>query len=93
MLAEIGRQPWVVEGQLPTFLAASSLTLSQIWVTIVGFTLLYGTLAVIMVRLMLSTIRHGPEQSADEPGLLPLPERAGVLPRPEKGGVPPLPAE
>ncbi|MCJ2188658.1 cytochrome ubiquinol oxidase subunit I [Novosphingobium beihaiensis] len=60
VLAEIGRQPWAVEGVLPTFLGASSLTISQIWTTIVGFTLLYGTLAVIEVRLMIAAVRKGP---------------------------------
>ena len=79
MLAEIGRQPWAVEGVLPTFLAASSLTVSQIWTTIIGFTLLYGTLAVIEVRLMIATIRkgpvehHEPEQSRGQAGYAPLP--------------------
>ena len=79
MLAEIGRQPWAVEGVLPTFLAASSLTVSQIWATIIGFTLLYGTLAVIEVRLMIATIgkgpveHHEPEQSHGQAGYAPLP--------------------
>jgi len=79
MLAEIGRQPWAVEGVLPTFLAASSLTVSQIWSTIIGFTLLYGTLAVIEVRLMIATIRKGPvehhelETSRGQAGYAPLP--------------------
>jgi cytochrome d ubiquinol oxidase subunit I len=61
MVAEIGRQPWAVEGVLPTFLGASSLTVAQVWTTIAGFTLLYSVLAVIEVRLMLSAIRKGPE--------------------------------
>jgi cytochrome d ubiquinol oxidase subunit I len=82
MLAELGRQPWVVEGQLPTFLAASSLTIGQIWTTIIGFTLLYGVLAIIMVRLMLAAIRKGPENSVDDPAGLPLPGHAGILPLP-----------
>ncbi len=69
MLAEIGRQPWAVEGVLPTFLAASSLTVGQIWTTIIGFTLLYGTLAVIEVRLMIATIRKGPVEH-HEPEML-----------------------
>jgi cytochrome d ubiquinol oxidase subunit I len=79
MLAEIGRQPWAVEGVLPTFLAASSLSISQIWTTIIGFTLLYGTLAVIEVRLMIATIRkgpvehHEPETSRGQTGYAPLP--------------------
>ncbi len=60
MLAEIGRQPWAIEGVLPTFLAASSLTRGVLWTTIIGFTAIYGTLAVIEVRLILATIRKGP---------------------------------
>ena len=61
VVAEVGRQPWAVEGVLPTFLGASSLTVAQIWTTIAGFTLLYGVLAVIEVRLMLAAIAKGPE--------------------------------
>jgi cytochrome bd ubiquinol oxidase subunit I len=60
MLAEFGRQPWAVEGFLPTFMGSSSLTATQIWITIIGFTLIYGTLAVIMVSLMARTINKGP---------------------------------
>jgi cytochrome d ubiquinol oxidase subunit I len=59
-LAELGRQPWAVDGVLPTFLGASSLTVAQIWMTIVGFTALYGALAVIEVGLMIRFIRRGP---------------------------------
>jgi cytochrome d ubiquinol oxidase subunit I len=66
VLAEIGRQPWAIEGVLPTFLGASSLTVGQLWTTIIGFTLLYGTLAVIEVRLMLAAIRKGPLDHEDE---------------------------
>ena len=66
LIAEIGRQPWAVEGVLPTFLAASSLTVAQVWTTIIGFTLIYGVLAVIEVRLMLGAIKHGPESGTPE---------------------------
>ncbi|MXP30197.1 cytochrome bd-I ubiquinol oxidase subunit CydA [Porphyrobacter algicida] len=62
LVAEIGRQPWAVDGVLPTFLGASSLTVPQLWTTIIGFTLIYGIMAVIEVRLMLAAIRHGPER-------------------------------
>ncbi len=79
MLAEIGRQPWAVEGVLPTFLAASSLSLGQIWTTIIGFTLLYGALAVIEVRLMIATIRKGPVEHHDPEGLT---GNAGYAPLP-----------
>jgi cytochrome d ubiquinol oxidase subunit I len=72
----------VVAGELPTFLGASSLTVAQLWTTIIGFTLLYGVLAVIEVRLMLSAIGHGPERpkGAEDDGATP-------------GGYAPLPAE
>ncbi|WCT80009.1 cytochrome ubiquinol oxidase subunit I [Novosphingobium humi] len=77
VLAEIGRQPWAVDGVLPTFLGASSLTVPQIWATIIGFTALYGTLAVIEIRLMIAAIRKGPEEHhepmAAAQGFAPLP--------------------
>lgn len=62
IVAEVGRQPWAVEGVLPTFLAPSSLTVPELWLTIIGFTALYGALAVIEVRLMLASIKKGPEE-------------------------------
>jgi cytochrome d ubiquinol oxidase subunit I len=73
VVAEMGRQPWAIEGVLPTFLANSSLTRAALWTTIVGFTALYGTLAVIEVRLMLAAIRKGPheEEPAPLPGRIP----------------------
>ena len=60
LLAEYGRQPWIIEGMLPTFLGVSSLNATQIWMTIAGFTALYGALAVVEVMLMLHFIRKGP---------------------------------
>lgn len=60
VVAEIGRQPWAIDGVLPTFLASSSLTPAALLTTIIGFTAIYGTLAVIEIRLMLAAIRHGP---------------------------------
>ncbi len=60
VLAETGRQPWIIDSVLPTFMGVSSLTASQIIITMVGFTLLYGALAVIEVKLMLKAIKAGP---------------------------------
>ncbi len=60
-VAEFGRQPWIIEGVLPTFLATSELGIYNLLLTIAGFTLLYGVLAVIEVKLMLAAIRKGPE--------------------------------
>lgn len=75
VIAEMGRQPWAIEGVLPTALGASSLSRAALWTTIVGFTLLYGTLAVIEVGLILRTVRRGPyaghEDPQPQPGALP----------------------
>jgi cytochrome d ubiquinol oxidase subunit I len=84
LLAEYGRQPWIIEGVLPTFLGVSSLAAGQIILTMVGFTVLYGVLAVIEVTLMVHLIRKGPypddaarpapspgRGGAAQPGLLP----------------------
>lgn len=60
-VAEYGRQPWAVEGVLPTFYAASGLDLYEIVLTLVGFTALYTTLLVIAIKLSLKTINKGPD--------------------------------
>jgi len=60
-VAEFGRQPWIIDGVLPTFLATSELGVTDLALTISGFTLVYGVLALIEVKLMLAAIRKGPE--------------------------------
>ncbi|MFQ3596253.1 MAG: cytochrome ubiquinol oxidase subunit I, partial [Sphingomonadaceae bacterium] len=94
LVAELGRQPWVVEGALPTFLGVSSITLPQIWTTIAGFTLLYGALAVLMVRLMVAAIRKGPETNPrwDEPAPA-APARGEGTAGAVAAGYVPMPAE
>ncbi|KAF1710685.1 cytochrome d terminal oxidase subunit 1 [Pseudoxanthomonas kalamensis DSM 18571] len=63
-VAEFGRQPWAVEGVLPTFYAASGLALKDIALTLAGFVLIYTTLFIIEVKLLAKTVRKGPH---DEP--------------------------
>jgi len=60
-VAEFGRQPWIIDGVLPTYLATSELGIADLVITIVGFTLVYAILAVIEVRLMLQAIKRGPD--------------------------------
>lgn len=63
VIAEYGRQPWVVEGILPTFIASSTVSLSQIFTSLVGFIIFYTTLAIVEVYLMVKYIKQGPEES------------------------------
>jgi len=62
IVAEYGRQPWVVEGVLPTYLGVSSVSLGSIIGSLVGFVLFYSVLAIIDVVLMLRAIRQGPNE-------------------------------
>lgn len=60
-VAEHGRQPWVIEGVLPTYLGASTLTTQDLWTSLLGFVFFYTALAVVEVYLMQKYIRKGPE--------------------------------
>jgi cytochrome d ubiquinol oxidase subunit I len=60
-VAEYGRQPWCIDGILPTRLGASSLTTSDMWLSLGGFLILYSTLLIVELYLMVRTIRKGPE--------------------------------
>jgi cytochrome bd ubiquinol oxidase subunit I len=60
IVAEVGRQPWVIEGVLPTFLAVSSISAANVWVTLIGFIVFYSTLAVVDLYLMVRTVKAGP---------------------------------
>ncbi len=62
-VAEFGRQPWVIEGVLPTFLGVSSIKAGQVWFTLIGFLVFYSVLAVVDVMLMLKYVRLGPDAS------------------------------
>jgi len=62
-VAEHGRQPWTIEGILPVYLSASSLTPMMVLITIAGFTILYGTLAIVEIFLMLKYIKKGPVEA------------------------------
>ncbi|EIM72454.1 cytochrome bd ubiquinol oxidase subunit I [Nitratireductor aquibiodomus RA22] len=61
IVAEFGRQPWIIEGVLPTAVAVSNLGASTVLMTIVGFSLIYTVLFIVEMTLMLRAIRKGPE--------------------------------
>ena len=61
IVAEYGRQPWAIDGVLPTFLAASPVPASSVWLSLAGFVVFYSALAVVDVYLLVRTIRRGPD--------------------------------
>ncbi len=61
IVAEFGRQPWIIEGVLPTAAAVSNLGAKSLLITIAGFVVIYTTLFIIEMGLMLKAIKGGPE--------------------------------
>ncbi|MDE2167394.1 MAG: cytochrome ubiquinol oxidase subunit I [Alphaproteobacteria bacterium] len=59
-VAEYGRQPWTIDGVLPTFLSASSVSAGTVWTSLLGFVVFYSVLAVVELYLMLKYVRLGP---------------------------------
>ena len=81
IVAELGRQPWVIEGVLPTAVGVSSLGAGTVLMTIAGFTLIYTVLFLIEMKLMLRAIRKGPEGHAPK-------DDRHVPPQPKDRSVP-----
>jgi cytochrome d ubiquinol oxidase subunit I len=65
-VAEFGRQPWTVDGVLPTAMSVSALSITEVALTLAGFVLFYTVLFVIEMGLMLKYIRKGPFQDVAE---------------------------
>jgi cytochrome d ubiquinol oxidase subunit I len=61
IVAEYGRQPWVIEGILPTALGVSSISFANVVASLIGFVALYSILLVVDIFLMIKYIKIGPE--------------------------------
>ena len=60
VFTEMGRQPWIVFGLMPTAAGVSpSVSATEVWISMIGFTLVYGLLAVVEVKLLLKYIKAG----------------------------------
>lgn len=60
IVAEYGRQPWTVDGVLPTALSVSALSVTELLLTLAAFATFYTVLFVIEIKLLLKYIRKGP---------------------------------
>ena len=62
VVAEVGRQPWIVYGVLKTSDAVSkSVSMGQVIGSLAGFTLLYGFLGAVDIYLLVKYARKGPD--------------------------------
>ena len=63
VLAEVGRQPWIVYGLMKTSDAASPVATIQVWTTLIGFILVYGLLGAVGYYLIVKKAVAGPENA------------------------------
>ena len=64
IVTEMGRQPWIVFGLQRVEQAVSpNVSSGAVWTSLIGFTVLYGLLAVVGVHLLKKFARQGPEQA------------------------------
>ena len=61
MVAEVGRQPWIVYGMMKTSDAVSPIATSQVATTLIGFILVYGLLGAVGYYLIFKYARKGPQ--------------------------------
>jgi cytochrome d ubiquinol oxidase subunit I len=63
IVAEVGRQPWTIQGLLPVNVAISSLSAAAVKTTFFLFVAIFTLFLIIEIRIMISAIKKGPETS------------------------------
>jgi len=66
IVAEVGRQPWVIQDLLPTMKGVSALNTQTLQITFWMFAILFTTLLIAEIKIMMSAIANGPH--IDEKG-------------------------
>ena len=61
IVAEVGRQPWVIEGLLPVKAAVSSVSVAAVQTTFFIFVAIFTLFLVIELRILTNAIKKGPE--------------------------------
>ncbi len=61
VLAEVGRQPWIVYGLMKTKDAASPIATSQVAMSLIAFVLVYSLLGIVGFYLIIKNAKKGPE--------------------------------
>ena len=61
IVAEVGRQPWVIEGLLPVKAAVSSVSVAAVQTTFFIFVAIFTLFLAIELRILMKAIKKGPE--------------------------------
>ena len=65
IVAEVGRQPWTIEGLLPVKAAVSSVSVGAVKTTFWLFVAIFTLFLAIEIRILLKAIKHGPNVDND----------------------------
>lgn len=63
IVAEVGRQPWAIQGMLPVGMASSHLDTVSVMITLGLFAVIFTGLLIAEVKIMLKQITIGPEEA------------------------------
>lgn len=62
-VAEYGRQPWIIDGVLPTALAVSGTVAGNVLFSLAGFVVFYSALLIADIYLLVKYIKLGPDET------------------------------
>ncbi len=62
IVAEVGRQPWVIQDMMPVHMGATNISAGNVKTTFFMFLILFTLLLIAEVRIMLKQIKLGPEE-------------------------------
>ncbi len=65
VVAEVGRQPWLIQDILPTIASVSQVTPASVQITFWLFFVIFTGLLIAEIKIMLTQIRKGPENAAE----------------------------
>ena len=65
IVAEVGRQPWTIEGLLPVKAAVSSVSVGAVKTTFWLFVAIFTLFLAIEIRILFKAIKHGPNVDND----------------------------
>ena len=65
VLAEVGRQPWVIQDLMPTIAAVSHINTSTVQITFFLFAVTFTALLIAEIKIMVKQIKIGPKEGGE----------------------------
>jgi cytochrome d ubiquinol oxidase subunit I len=66
IVAEVGRQPWIIQDVMPTSAAVSKLQTSSVIITFILFAITFTILLIAEIKIMLTQIKKGTNERRAE---------------------------